>query len=57
MKDGKAYFTQQEEEISDTYMSANGVQQVTTGYEKVKLLYAGIIILVILSVVSHYKNK
>lgn len=30
MKDGKAYFTQQEEEISNTYMSANGVQQVTT---------------------------
>ena len=24
MKDGKAYFTQQEEEISNTYMSANG---------------------------------
>ena len=24
MKDGKAYFTQQEEEVSNKYMSANG---------------------------------
>lgn len=30
MKDGQAYFTQQQEEISNTYLSANGVQQVMT---------------------------
>ena len=40
MKDGKAYFTQQEEEISNTYMSANGEVDISsnqiggTGFSK-----------------------
>ena len=56
MKDGKAYFTQQEEEISNKYMNANGQGEYSnfmgTGISTFKIMWWGLGAFVLLVVIS-----
>jgi|TARA_B110000240_G_C13126022_1_gene294700 hypothetical protein len=56
MKDGKAYFTQQEEEISNKYMNANGQGEYSnfmgTGISTFKIIWWGLGAFVLLVVIS-----
>ena len=64
MKDGKAYFTQQEEEISNKYMSANGDGNMqinipkATGLDSItNKIYGGVAILFGLGLIVYLYNK